>query len=131
MDALVIGGGGREHALAWKLAQSARIGKLYIAPGNGGTKTLGENVPIEQMDFENLAKFAKEKNIALTVVGPDNPLGEGIVDLFKQRGLRAWGPSKAAAHIESSKAFAKNLMRGAGIPTAEFDVFPKYEDWLA
>ncbi|MEK7107139.1 MAG: phosphoribosylamine--glycine ligase, partial [Patescibacteria group bacterium] len=131
MDVLVIGSGGREHALAWKLRQSPRAGKLYIAPGNGGTQKLGENVPIDVMDFENLAKFAKEKNIALTVVGPDNPLGDGIVDLFKQRGLRVWGPLKAAAHIEGSKAFAKRLMREAGVPTAEFEVFSNHNDALA
>lgn len=131
MDVLIVGSGGREHALAWKLAQSPRIGKLFIAPGNGGTRLVGENVPIDAMDFENLAKFAKEKDVALTVVGPDNPLGEGIVDFFKQHGLRAWGPSKAAAHIEGSKAFAKKLMRGAGVPTAEFEIFSNHDDALA
>ena len=131
MDVLIVGGGGREHALAWKLAQSPRIGKLYIAPGNGGTRLAGENVPIDAMDFENLAKFAKEKKVALTVVGPDNPLSKGIVDFFKLRGLRVWGPVKAAAHIEGSKAFAKRLMRDAGIPTAEFEIFTQHDDALA
>ncbi|MDO8552341.1 MAG: phosphoribosylamine--glycine ligase [bacterium] len=131
MDVLVIGSGGREHSLAWKLKQSPRIGKLYIAPGNGGTRLVGENVLIDAMDFEGLAKFAKEKNIAFTVVGPDNPLGEGIVDFFKQRGLRVWGPVKAAAHIEGSKAFAKRLMREAGVPTAEFEVFSNHDDALS
>lgn len=129
-DVLIVGAGGREHALAWKLSQSLRIGKLYIAPGNGGTRSLGENVPIDGMDFENLAKFAKEKNIALTIVGPDNPLGEGIVDFFKLHGLRAWGPVKAAAHIESSKVFSKRLMREAGVPTAEFEIFSNHDDAL-
>src|SRR3989344_5046087 len=130
-DVLIVGGGGREHALAWKLKQSPRIGKLYIAPGNGGTRTLGENVPVEAMDFEGLAKFAQEKNIALTIVGPDNPLEAGIVDYFKLKKLRVWGPLKAAAHIEGSKAFAKRLMRDAGIPTAEFEIFTQHDDALA
>ena len=130
-DVLIVGGGGREHALAWKLKQSPSIGKLYIAPGNGGTRLVGENVPIEAIDFENLAKFAEERKIALTVIGPDNPLAEGIVDLFRLRGLRVWGPTKAAAHIEGSKAFAKNLMREAGVPTAEFEIFSNHDDALA
>ena len=130
MDVLVVGGGGREHALAWKLKQSPRIGKLYIAPGNGGTRALGENVAIDAMDFENLANFAEEKKNALTIIGSDNPLAEGIVDLFKSRGLRVWGPTKAAGQIESSKAFSKRLMEEAGIPTAEFKVFTKYEEAL-
>src|SRR3989344_4708760 len=111
MDVLLIGGGGREHALAWKLKQSSRLGKLYIAPGNGGTRSLGENVAIEAMEFDQLADFATEKKVGLTVVGPDNPLVGGIVDVFQNRGLRVWGPSKAAAEIEGSKAFAKQLMR--------------------
>ncbi|KKW08668.1 MAG: Phosphoribosylamine-glycine ligase [Candidatus Kaiserbacteria bacterium GW2011_GWA2_49_19] len=130
-DVLIVGGGGREHALAWKLKQSPSIGKLYIAPGNGGTRLVGENVPIEAIDFENLANFAEEKKISLTVIGPDNPLAEGIVDLFRLRGLRVWGPTKAAAHIEGSKAFAKNLMREAGVPTAEFEIFSNHDDALA
>jgi len=131
MDILLIGGGGREHALAWKLKQSLRIGKLYIAPGNGGTQSLGENVPIGAMEFEKLADFAVEKKINITVVGPDDPLADGIVDVFKARGLRVWGPVKAAAQIEGSKAFSKQLMHEAGIPTAEFGVFTEYEKALA
>jgi len=123
MDVLVVGSGGREHALAWKLKQSPRIGKLYIAPGNGGTSTLGENVPIGQMEFEKLAQFAQEKKVGLTVVGPDDPLVGGIVDVFKARGLRIWGPSREAAQIEGSKAFSKQFMHEAKIPTAEFAVF--------
>src|SRR3989344_1180447 len=117
MDVLVVGGGGREHALAWKLKQSPRIQNIYIAPGNGGTGNVGENVPIAVTDFEQLTNFVKEKNIALTIVGPDDPLALGIVDFFKERGLRIWGPSKAAAEIEASKAFSKQLMAEAGIPT--------------
>lgn len=122
-DVLVIGSGGREHALAWKLKQSPRIGKLYIAPGNAGTSALGENVAIEAMDFEGLARFAAEKKVGLTVVGPDDPLAGGIVDLFEKRGLRIFGPRKDAAQIEGSKVFAKGLMKEAKIPTARFEVF--------
>lgn len=130
MDVLLVGGGGREHALAWKLKQSPRIGKLYVAPGNGGTRLLGENVPIEAMEFEKLAQFAEEKKIGLTVCSVDNPLAAGIVDFFQFRGLRIWGPTKAAAKIESSKAFAKQLMRNAGIPTADFAVFTNHDEAL-
>lgn len=129
-DVLLIGGGGREHALAWKIAQSPRIGKLYIAPGNGGSRLLGENVPIGVMEFEKLALFAEEKKIDLTVVGPDDAFVGGIVDVFVARNLRIWGPSKAAAQIEGSKAFAKQLMRDAGIPTADFSVFTNHDEAL-
>jgi phosphoribosylamine--glycine ligase len=127
MDVLLVGSGGREHALAWKLKQSPRIGKLFIAPGNGGMRALGQNVPIGAMEFEKLEDFVQEKNIALTICSMDDPLAGGIVDFFQSRGLRIWGPSKAAAQIESSKAFSKELMRDAGIPTAEFEVFTEYE----
>ncbi|MEK7132791.1 MAG: phosphoribosylamine--glycine ligase [Patescibacteria group bacterium] len=130
MDVLVVGSGGREHALAWKLAQSPRVGKLYIAPGNGGTRTIGENVAIAADDIAALVHFAKEHSIGLTVVGPDNSLALGIVDAFHTAGLRIFGPSKSAAQIESSKVFSKRLMEEAGIPTAEFKVFKKYEDAL-
>src|SRR3989344_2867797 len=130
-DVLVIGTYPREHAIAWKLKQSPRVGKVYVAPGNGGTGNVAENVPIGVMEFEKLADFAIEKKISLTVVGPENPLGEGIVDYFQGRGLRIWGPTKAAAQIESSKAFSKQLMADAGIPTAEFKVFMKHAEALA
>src|SRR3990167_2247838 len=130
MDVLVVGSGGREHALAWKLKQSPRLGKLYIAPGNGGTRSVGENVPIGVMEFEKLAVFAEEKKIGLTICSVDDPLAGGIVDLFKSRGLRIWGPSKAAAQIEGSKAFSKQLMREAGIPTADFAVFTNHDEAL-
>ena len=123
MNVLLVGGGGREHALAWKIAQSPRLAKLYIAPGNGGTRLVGENVAIGAIEIEKLADFALEKRIDLTVCSMDDPLAAGIVDFFQARGLRVWGPSKSAARIESSKAFAKNLMRRAGIPTAEFETF--------
>ena len=131
MDVLIVGGGGREHALAWKLSTSPRIGKLYVAPGNGGTRTVGENVPIAADDIPTLVNFAKEHSIGLTVVGPDNSLALGIVDAFQSTGLRIFGPSKSAAQIESSKAFSKKLMHESGIPTAEFQIFSKYEEALA
>jgi phosphoribosylamine---glycine ligase len=131
VDVLIVGSGGREHALAWKLKQSPRIGKIFIAPGNGGTSSIGENVNIAATDIEKLLAFAKEKNIGLTIVGPDDPLALGIVDLFQARGLRIWGPTKAAAQIEASKAFSKQLMEKAGIPTAEFKVFKEHESALA
>jgi phosphoribosylamine--glycine ligase len=130
LDVLIVGSGGREHALAWKLKQSPRIGKLYVAPGNGGTASIAENVAIDVMDFSALTKFAEEKKIGLTVVGPDDPLAAGIVDAFKARGLRVWGPVKAAAQIEASKAFAKEFMQEAGIPTAEFKIFTSAGDAL-
>lgn len=130
VDVLLIGSGGREHALAWKLKQSPRIGKLYIAPGNGGTQLLGENVGIGAMEFEKLAKFVEEKKIGLTICSMDDPLVGGVVDFFQSRGLRIWGPTKAAAQIEGSKAFAKQLMREAGIPTADFAVFTNHDEAL-
>ncbi|HEY4517042.1 MAG TPA: phosphoribosylamine--glycine ligase [Candidatus Paceibacterota bacterium] len=129
-DILIIGGGSREHALAWKLKQSPRVGKIYIAPGNGGTGNVAENVPIVVMEFEKLAAFAEEKKVALTIAGPDDPIGAGIVDFFEARGLKIFGPSKSAGQIESSKAFAKQLMAEAGVPTAEFQVFNDYEQAL-
>lgn len=122
-DVLIIGSGGREHALAWKIAQSKRIGKIYCAPGNGGTESIGENVPIAVTAIDQLAKFATDKRIGLTVVGPEEPLSLGIVDLFKRSGLRIFGPTKAAAQIETSKSFAKKLMQDARIPTASYRAF--------
>jgi len=122
-DVLIVGSGGREHALAWKLRQSPRVGKLYVASGNGGTALLAENVPIGVMEFEKLAAFAKEKKIGLTIPGPDDAFVGGIVNIFQAHGLHVWGPTKDAAQIEGSKSFAKQLMREAKIPTAEFEVF--------
>ena len=122
IDVLIVGAYSREHAIAWELRQSPRVGKIYIAPGNGGTRLLAESVPIGIMEFERLALFAEEKKIGLTVCTTDDPLGAGIVDFFNSRGLRIWGPTKTAAHIESSKAFAKRLMAENNIPTAEFKV---------
>jgi phosphoribosylamine--glycine ligase len=123
MKVLVIGGGGREHALAWKLAQSARVQKVFVAPGNGGTALdpLLDNVAIT--DLHALAGFAQAEKIGLTVVGPEAPLAAGVVDLFRERGLRIFGPTRAAAQLESSKAFAKDFMRRHRIPTADHATF--------
>src|ERR1051325_11115277 len=111
---LIVGGGGREHALAWRLARSPGAAKIFVAPGNGGTLECAENVPLAASDIAGLAAFAEKNGIGMTVVGPDEPLALGIVDAFEARGLRIFGPSKAAARIESSKAFAKGLMAAAG-----------------
>ncbi|MDP2932732.1 MAG: ATP-grasp domain-containing protein [bacterium] len=129
-DVLIIGSGGREHALAWKLAQSVRIGKLYVAPGNGGTRDIAENIAIEATDTKGLAQFAEKNSIGLAVIGPDDPLALGVVDVFQSHGLRIFGPTRAAARIEASKAFAKRLMRDNGIATAPFRIFRKYENAL-
>ena len=129
-NVLIIGSGGREHALAWKLAQSPRIGKLYVAPGNGGTRDIAENIAIEATDAKGLARFAEKNSINLTVVGPDDPLALGVVDVFQSHGLRIFGPTCAAAQIEASKAFAKRLMRDSNIPTAPFRIFRKHESAL-
>lgn len=130
-NVLIIGNGGREHALAWKLSQSSRIGKLFVAPGNGGTRQVAENVGIDATDIDGLVQFTTINEIGLTVVGPDDPLALGVVDAFQARGLRIFGPTRAAAEIESSKAFAKNLMSEAGIPTATFQIFSEYDKALA
>jgi phosphoribosylamine---glycine ligase len=130
-NVFIIGSGGREHALAWKLAQSPRIGKLFVAPGNGGTWQVAENVAIDSTNIDGLVQFAASNDIGLTVVGPDDPLALGVVDAFQAGGLRIFGPTRAAAEIESSKAFSKNLMSEAGIPTATFQVFSEHEKALA
>ncbi|MFN7667597.1 MAG: phosphoribosylamine--glycine ligase [Burkholderiales bacterium] len=123
MKILVVGGGGREHALAWKLAQSPKVQVVYVAPGNAGTaldKRM-QNLPITQV--KELAEFAQREKIDLTVVGPEAPLAAGIVDLFRAQGLRIFGPTQAAAQLESSKDFAKSFMQRHGIPTAEYQTF--------
>jgi phosphoribosylamine---glycine ligase len=125
---LIIGGGGREHALTWKLKQSSDADRIFCAPGNAGTVQLAENVAISVSDVPALARFAKENHVDLTVVGPDDPLAAGIVDLFVAEGLRIFGPSKAAARIESSKIFAKELMRKEGIPTARAGTFDRSDE---
>lgn len=123
MKVLVVGSGGREHALLWKIKQSKRVKALYSAPGNGGTGRIAANVPISADDINGLCNFCKDENISLTVVGPEAPLASGIVDVFEENGLRAFGPTKAAASLESSKVFMKELARDNGIPTAEFEIF--------
>ncbi len=123
MKVLVIGKGGREHALVWKLAQSPRVERVWCAPGNAGTAEDGVNVPLDVNEFDRLIRFAQKENIGLTVVGPEDPLAGGIVDAFQAAGLRVFGPSKQAAQSEASKVFAKKLMRDADVPTAEFRIF--------
>ena len=118
---LIVGGGGREHALAWKLAQSPELKKLYVAPGNAGTEQW--NIPIAANDIASLVKFAQDEKIDLTVVGPEEPLSLGIVDAFREAGLRIFGPTQAASQLEGSKSFAKVVMDKAKIPTAEWRVF--------
>jgi len=130
MKILVIGSGGREHALAWKLKQSPRAQRIFCAPGNAGIAEIGENVAIPVSDLAALVGFARENRIDLTVVGPDDALAAGIVDLFVKQGLRVFGPSKRAARIESSKIFAKELMRKQRIPTAQAGTFERSDDAL-
>jgi len=123
MKILVVGGGGREHAIVKKLAQSKKNPKIYVAPGNAGTEEIATNVAISVMDFDSLADFAKKEKIDLTVVGMDDPLVGGIVDRFEAEGLRVFGPRKNAAILEGSKAFSKDLMKKYGIPTAAYENF--------
>ncbi len=126
MKVLVMGGGGREHTLGWKLAKSNKVSKLYFAPGNGGTSILGEN--IDYSGLEDTLAFAKREKIDFTVVGPEQPLVDGVVDLFQEEGLNIFGPTKDAAQLEGSKAFSKEVMASANIPTASFEIF---DDWGA
>jgi len=128
MRILVVGGGGREHAVVWKLAQSPRVKKIYCAPGNGGIARLAEPVDIKPEDLEGLLVFAKSKEIDLVVVGPERPLALGIVDHFSAAGIRTFGPTKELARLESSKAFAKELMQKFHVPTAEFKIFKESEE---
>ena len=123
MKVLIVGSGGREHALAWKIAQSSRVDRVFVAPGNAGTAMDAENVDIPSEDIPRLLKFAKQNEIGLTVVGPEAPLVAGIVDAFQEAKLRVFGPSKLAAQLEGSKIFCKNLLHGADVPTAEYKVF--------
>ncbi len=131
MNLLVLGSGGREHALAWKLARSPRVRKIFCAPGNAGTSALGENLPIPITDHDALVEAARQHRIDLTVVGPDDALAAGIVDRFEAAGLRIFGPSQAAAQLEWSKAFAKDFMRRHGIPTASSCQFDEMSAALA
>src|SRR5215216_795118 len=123
MKVLVVGGGGREHALAWKMAQSPKVQAVYVAPGNGGTALDGRLVNVPIADIAELRKWAISEKIALTVVGPEAPLAAGVVDDFRAHGLRVFGPTQAAAQLESSKAFSKAFMVRHKIPTAEYETF--------
>jgi phosphoribosylamine--glycine ligase len=126
MKVLVIGGGGREHAIVWKLSQSRLVDKIYCCPGNAGIAELAECIDVNPNDFDSLLDFVKYEWIDLTVVGPEDPLSRGIVDLFEKEGRRILGPTKAAARLESSKVFSKDLMKSHGIPSAEYSVFTSY-----
>ena len=129
MNVLIIGGGGREHALAWKSAQSPEVGKVYVAPGNAGTalEDKAENVPLAPSDTEGLVEFARARAVALTIVGPEAPLVAGITDAFEKAGLRCFGPSAQAAMLEGSKNFSKAFMRRHGIPTADYESFTELD----
>src|SRR5229473_6607291 len=131
MKILVIGGGGREHALVWKLKQSPAVDRIFCAPGNAGTAVIGENVALAASDLPQLRAFAKQNDVDLTVVGPDDPLAMGIVDLFSAEKLRVFGPNKSAARLESSKIFAKELMRAQKVPTAQARTFSDSKEALS
>ena len=129
MNVLIIGSGGREHALAWKLAQSVQVSQVIVAPGNPGTALTAKcsNVGIGAEDIPTLLAFAQQHQIELTVVGPEVPLAMGIVDAFQRAGLKIFGPTQAAAQLEYSKAFSKQMMRECGVPTADFAVFTELQ----
>ncbi len=131
MKVLIVGSGGREHAIAWKVAQSPKVDKIYCAPGNAGIAEIAECVSIGAMEFDKLAAFAKENAIDLTIIGMDDPLVGGVVDVFEENGLRVFGPRKNAAILEGSKAFSKDLMKKYHIPTAAYENFSNPEDALA
>ncbi|GGD70295.1 phosphoribosylamine--glycine ligase [Lacimicrobium alkaliphilum] len=133
MNILIIGGGGREHALAWKAAQSAQVNRVYVAPGNAGTATENklENVAIGAEDIDNLLDFAHKNNIELTIVGPEAPLVEGVVDKFTEAGLRCFGPTKGAAQLEGSKAFTKDFLARHKIPTGSYQTFTEIDSAIA
>jgi phosphoribosylamine--glycine ligase len=126
MKVLVIGSGGREHAIVWKLSQSKSVDKIYCCPGNAGIAELAECINVKQDDFDSLLDFVKYEWIDLTIVGPEDPLSKGIVDLFEKEGRKILGPTRAAAQLESSKVFSKDIMRANGIPTADYKVFTSY-----
>ena len=131
MKVLIVGGGGREHAIAWKVAQNPNVEKLYCAPGNAGIAEVAECVNIGVMEFDKLTAFAKEQEIDLVIVGPDDPLAAGAVDALEAAGLRAFGPRANAAILEGSKAFSKDLMKKYNIPTAAYETFDSAEAALA
>lgn len=128
MNVLLIGGGGREHAIAWKLAQSKDLTKLYTAPGNPGTAECGQNIPIDSLHTDELLDFARQNDVGLVVVGPEDPLAAGLVDAFEAAGIKAFGPSADAAQLEADKAFAKQLMRSSSVSTAEGRTFDRFSD---
>ena len=123
MKVLIVGSGGREHAIALCAAKSPKVDKIYCAPGNAGIGQIAECVPIAAMEFEKLAAFAKEQEVDFTIIGMDDPLVGGIVDVFEERGLKVFGPRKNAAILEGSKAFSKDLMKKYNIPTAAYETF--------
>ena len=123
MKVLIVGSGGREHAIAQSVAKSPRVDKIYCAPGNAGIAGIAECVDIKAMELDKLAEFADKEKIDLTIIGMDDPLVAGVVDVFKARGLRVFGPAKNAAIIEGSKAFSKDLMKKYNIPTAAYETF--------
>ena len=133
MNVLIIGSGGREHALAWKVAQSDRVERVFVAPGNAGTAAEAgvENVAVDVMDFAALADFVQGNAVELTIVGPEAPLVEGIVDYFEGRGLRCFGPRRGAAQLEGSKAFTKDFLHRHGIPTAKYRNFTDIDAAIA
>jgi len=128
MNVLLIGSGGREHAIAWKLAQSKDLAKLYTAPGNPGTEQCGQNIPIGVNETDKLLNFARQNKVGLVVVGPEDPLAGGLVDAFESAGIKAFGPSAKAAQLEADKAFAKQLMRSSSVSTAEGRTFDRFSD---
>lgn len=130
MKVLIVGSGGREHAIAWSVSQSKKVDKIYCAPGNGGISEIAECVDIAAMEFDKLADFAEENQIDLTIIGMDDPLVGGVVDVFEQRGLRVFGPRKNAAIIEGSKSFSKDLMKKYHIPTCHYETFHSPEEAL-
>lgn len=127
---LIIGSGGREHTLAWKLKQSNKVKKIFVIPGNAGTDQIAENIEIDPLNFKKVADFAKDNDIDMTFVGPEKPLVEGIVDFFNNKGLNIFGPNEKAAKLEGSKVYAKNVMKKCQIPTAKFSTFNNYDDAL-
>lgn len=130
MKVLIIGGGGREHALAWKIKESSRVSKIFAAPGNGGTEGLAENININPSDIDSLLKFAEEEAIDLTLVGPEDPLAQGIVDRFEDRGLKIFGVNKKSAQLESSKKYSKEFMEKYQIPTAKYRSYQSMDQAL-
>jgi len=130
MKVLIVGGGGREHAIAWKISKSPKVEKIYCAPGNAGISEVAECVDIAAMEFDKLVKFAKDNEIDLTIIGMDDPLVGGIVDKFEEANLKVFGPRKNAAILEGSKAFSKDLMKKYNIPTAGYENFSSSEEAL-